>query len=155
VLLDSWCFGLWLTSSPLCSDWHNTWDRGGPLKNNVTVQGWSGYTFNEGLLPSPATVLRWLPLSHACSFVAESSSLICSQFLQYLKRRGVVTTFNMHPAAGLLRCCASHVLELSCICLGIQYVEATYQAACRALAYDCSGSLPIPYNLTDTTYAKV
>lgn len=82
------------------------------------------------------------------------------QFLQHLKRRGVVVTLNMHPAAGTEAASinsedATHLLDPSLQPAGIQYIEAQYQAAARALGFDTSSSLPIPYNLTDKTYAQV
>ena len=56
---------------------HYTYDRGLPNAYGVKVEGWTGYTLYPFLYPTG------------------------KHFMEYLKRRGVRTTFNIHPAAGV------------------------------------------------------
>lgn len=61
-------------------DWHETWGlsaKNPPIDDAAQWKGWTGYTWNRELFPSPETTL------------------------EYLHRNGFKTSLNLHPASGI------------------------------------------------------
>ncbi|KAK8809645.1 hypothetical protein WA158_000588 [Blastocystis sp. Blastoise] len=58
-------------------DFHKSYDHGFPNPYNVSVNGWSGFTWYDAEFPSP------------------------SHLMNYMKQRNIYTTLNTHPAGGI------------------------------------------------------
>ncbi|KAK8805573.1 hypothetical protein WA158_002229 [Blastocystis sp. Blastoise] len=93
-------------------DFHKSYSRGLPNPYNVTIQGWSGFTWYDEEFPSP------------------------SHLMNYMKRRNIYTTLNIHPAAG------------------IQFVEEFYKEMAIAMGMDPEKGQTVPWNITDLKYAE-
>lgn len=74
--------------------------------------GWTGYTWNRDLFPDPA------------------------RFLGELRRRGMRTTLNLHPAGG------------------VEPHEEAYEAMCRALGKDAQKKLCIDFDAADERFMR-
>jgi alpha-glucosidase (family GH31 glycosyl hydrolase) len=76
------------------------------------ASGWTGYTWNRDLFPDPPA------------------------FLAELRRRGLKTALNLHPAEGIF----PH--------------EAQYPAMAAALGLNPAGRQPIPFNIADPAFTR-
>jgi alpha-glucosidase len=96
-------------------DWHLTfgtkWWENKKDQSGHTL-GWSGYTWNRILFPDPPG------------------------FLQWVKRQGLKTTLNMHPASG------------------VQPHEEQYEEMARAMGIDPATRRYVPFDITDKKFAE-
>jgi alpha-glucosidase (family GH31 glycosyl hydrolase) len=99
--------GIPLSVGVLDMDWHLVDD---PRVAEAGVTGWTGYTWNEKLFPDPPA------------------------FLAELRKRGLKTSLNDHPADG------------------VQRYEEPYQEMAQKLNHDTSMGDPIPFDITDRAF---
>ena len=93
-------------------DWHITTGENRPYRSDCLNDGWTGYTWNERLFPDYRTFIREL---HA---------------------RGIKTSLNLHPAAG------------------VRKHEAQYEQMAKAMGVDAQTGEPIPCNWLSLEYLK-
>lgn len=96
-----------LSVAVLDMDWHLVND---PRIVEAGMSGWTGYTWNKKLFPNPPA------------------------FLKELRKRGLRTTLNDHPADG------------------VHSYEDLYSEFAKAVGHDPSDKQPIPFNVTDKRY---